>query len=54
MGGLAATMPVWATMFGFFILASAGLPGLSGFVVSSWSSSARSSWRRHWPSRPCR
>jgi NADH-quinone oxidoreductase subunit M len=32
MGGLAAKMPVWATFFGFFILASAGLPGLSGFV----------------------
>ena len=32
MGGLAATMPIWATVFGFFILASAGLPGLSGFV----------------------
>jgi NADH-quinone oxidoreductase subunit M len=32
MGGLAATMPIWATGFGFFILASAGLPGLSGFV----------------------
>ena len=30
MGGLAATMPIWATVFGFFILASAGLPGLSG------------------------
>jgi NADH-quinone oxidoreductase subunit M len=32
MGGLAAAMPVWSTVFGFFILASAGLPGLSGFV----------------------
>jgi NADH-quinone oxidoreductase subunit M len=32
MGGLAAKMPIWATVFGFFILASAGLPGLSGFV----------------------
>ena len=32
MGGLAATMPLWSTIFGFFILASAGLPGLSGFV----------------------
>ncbi len=32
MGGVAGTMPVWATVFGFFILASAGLPGLSGFV----------------------
>jgi NADH-quinone oxidoreductase subunit M len=32
MGGLAGTMPIWATVFGFFILASAGLPGLSGFV----------------------
>jgi NADH-quinone oxidoreductase subunit M len=32
MGGLAAAMPIWSTVFGFFILASAGLPGLSGFV----------------------
>jgi NADH-quinone oxidoreductase subunit M len=32
MGGLAATMPLWSTLFGFFMLASAGLPGLSGFV----------------------
>jgi NADH-quinone oxidoreductase subunit M len=32
MGGVAAVMPVYATIFGFFILASAGLPGLSGFV----------------------
>jgi NADH-quinone oxidoreductase subunit M len=32
MGGLAASMPIWSTVFGFFILASAGLPGLSGFV----------------------
>ena len=32
MGGLAATMPLWSTVFGFFMLASIGLPGLSGFV----------------------
>jgi NADH-quinone oxidoreductase subunit M len=32
MGGLAALMPIWSTVFGFFILASVGLPGLSGFV----------------------
>ncbi len=32
MGGLAGTMPLWSVVFGFFILASAGLPGLSGFV----------------------
>jgi NADH-quinone oxidoreductase subunit M len=32
MGGAAGAMPMWATAFGFFILASAGLPGLSGFV----------------------
>jgi len=32
MGGLAAVMPVYAAAFGFFMLASAGLPGLSGFV----------------------
>jgi NADH-quinone oxidoreductase subunit M len=32
MGGLGAAMPIWSTVFGFFILASAGLPGLSGFV----------------------
>ena len=32
MGGLATRMPVWAAVFGFFVFASAGLPGLSGFV----------------------
>jgi len=32
MGGLAARTPVWAAIFGFFVFASAGLPGLSGFV----------------------
>jgi NADH-quinone oxidoreductase subunit M len=32
MAGLAARTPVWAAVFGFFVLASAGLPGLSGFV----------------------
>jgi NADH-quinone oxidoreductase subunit M len=32
MGGLAARTPVWAATLGFFVLASAGLPGLSGFV----------------------
>jgi NADH-quinone oxidoreductase subunit M len=32
MGGLAARTPVWAAVFGFFVFASAGLPGLSGFV----------------------
>jgi NADH-quinone oxidoreductase subunit M len=32
MGGLAGRTPVYAAIFGFFILASAGLPGLSGFV----------------------
>jgi NADH-quinone oxidoreductase subunit M len=32
MGGLAAKMPVWAAVFGFFVFASGGLPGLSGFV----------------------
>jgi NADH-quinone oxidoreductase subunit M len=32
MGGLAARMPVWAATFGFFVFASGGLPGLSGFV----------------------
>jgi NADH-quinone oxidoreductase subunit M len=32
MGGLAAKMPVYAAIFGFFLFASAGLPGLSGFV----------------------
>jgi NADH-quinone oxidoreductase subunit M len=32
MGGLAALTPVYATTFGFFVFASAGLPGLSGFV----------------------
>ena len=32
MGGLAAGRPLYAAMFGFFVFASAGLPGLSGFV----------------------
>ena len=32
MGGLSALMPVYAAVFGFFVFASAGLPGLSGFV----------------------
>ncbi len=32
MGGLAAPTPVYAAIFGFFMLASLGLPGLSGFV----------------------
>jgi NADH-quinone oxidoreductase subunit M len=32
MGGLAGLTPSYAAIFGFFILASAGLPGLSGFV----------------------
>src|SRR6478609_4517604 len=31
-GGLSARTPVWAAIFGFFAFASAGLPGLSGFV----------------------
>jgi NADH-quinone oxidoreductase subunit M len=32
MGGLAGRTPVYAMLFGFFMLASIGLPGLSGFV----------------------
>jgi NADH-quinone oxidoreductase subunit M len=32
MGGLAAVTPVYIAIFGFFVFASAGLPGLSGFV----------------------
>jgi NADH-quinone oxidoreductase subunit M len=32
MGGLAAAMPVYAVALGFFVFASVGLPGLSGFV----------------------
>jgi NADH-quinone oxidoreductase subunit M len=32
MGGLAARMPVYAAALGFFVFASGGLPGLSGFV----------------------
>ncbi|MGK2850577.1 MAG: complex I subunit 4 family protein [Candidatus Limnocylindrales bacterium] len=32
MGGLAARTPVYAAVFGFFVFASGGLPGLSGFV----------------------
>jgi NADH-quinone oxidoreductase subunit M len=31
-GGLATNMPVYASFFGLFMLASLGLPGLSGFV----------------------
>jgi len=32
MGGLAAPVPVYAATLGFFVFASAGLPGLAGFV----------------------
>jgi NADH-quinone oxidoreductase subunit M len=32
MGGLAGRTPVYAAAFGFFMFASVGLPGLSGFV----------------------
>jgi NADH-quinone oxidoreductase subunit M len=32
MSGLAGRMPVYAALFGFFVFASAGLPGLAGFV----------------------
>jgi NADH-quinone oxidoreductase subunit M len=32
MGGVAATMPIYAVALGFFVFASGGLPGLSGFV----------------------
>ena len=32
LGGLSAPTPVYAAAFGFFVFASAGLPGLSGFV----------------------
>jgi NADH-quinone oxidoreductase subunit M len=32
MGGLAEATPVYAGVLGFFVFASAGLPGLSGFV----------------------
>jgi NADH-quinone oxidoreductase subunit M len=32
MGGLSAPLPVYAAVLGFFVFASAGLPGLSGFV----------------------
>ena len=32
MGGLSAITPVYAAAFGFFMFASVGLPGLSGFV----------------------
>lgn len=32
MSGLARVMPIWATFFIFFIMASVGLPGLNGFV----------------------
>jgi len=33
MGGLSAPLPVFAATLGFFAFASAGLPGLSGFVA---------------------
>ena len=32
MGGLAGVTPTYVAIFGFFVFASAGLPGLSGFV----------------------
>jgi NADH-quinone oxidoreductase subunit M len=32
MGGISTPMPAYAVAFGFFAFASAGLPGLSGFV----------------------
>ncbi|HEU4671925.1 MAG TPA: NADH-quinone oxidoreductase subunit M [Candidatus Limnocylindrales bacterium] len=32
LGGLSAPTPVYAAAFGFFVFASVGLPGLSGFV----------------------
>jgi NADH-quinone oxidoreductase subunit M len=32
MGGVASAMPVYAVALGFFVFASGGLPGLSGFV----------------------
>jgi NADH-quinone oxidoreductase subunit M len=32
MGGVAGIMPIYAVAFGFFVFASGGLPGLSGFV----------------------
>jgi NADH-quinone oxidoreductase subunit M len=32
MGGVGDAMPVYAAAFGFFVFASVGLPGLSGFV----------------------
>jgi NADH-quinone oxidoreductase subunit M len=43
MGGLSAVTPVYAATFGFFMFASVGLPGLSGFVgeflvlLGAWS-----------------
>ncbi len=43
MGGLGAPVPVYAAILGFFVFASVGLPGLSGFVgeflvlVGSWA-----------------
>jgi NADH-quinone oxidoreductase subunit M len=33
MGGLAGVTPVYAAVFGFFVLASLALPGLAGFVA---------------------
>ena len=44
MGGLAALTPVYAATFGFFVFASAGLPGLSGFVGRVPDARRRRSW----------
>ena len=52
-GGVINTMPVFAAFMVLFALANTGLPGTSGFVGSSWSSSPASApasgtpfWRR--------
>ena len=37
-GGIARSVPRYASFFVLFVLASLGLPGLNGFVGSSWSS----------------
>ena len=47
MGGLGALTPLYASVLGFFVFASAGLPGLSGFVgefLSLVGAFARNPW----------
>jgi NADH-quinone oxidoreductase subunit M len=45
-GGLASRMPVYSTMFALFMLASIGLPGLSGFVGEFLVALATFQWNK--------